>query len=312
MPVREGKSVRTATAFAPGHVTGIFSPAIRGKDPRSRGSLGVGIVLELGVRARATWRPGPRRRIDVTSPEKRELPISREVAEHLVGARTGSLHVHLIHELPIGCGLGMSAAGALATALAVSAVVGEARRHAIEIAHLADLFGGGGLGGVSAILGGGLEHRISAGVPPWGRAIHSPYPRPLMIIRDGRELPSLPWLTRADFLHRVEVSARGPLARFSADPTIERFWGESETFTRSLRLDRTYRSPLLRELRSAGIPAAQAMLGRTLFADTSDPTHRTQLRRILERRGNHAVEMQASRRGAIRIASTAISPAQGL
>jgi len=172
---------RSTRAFAPGHVTGIFRPEVTHRDPRGRGSVGAGIVLELGAWAEARFSPGPRSRIRVVADGRGPWPISEDVARRMTPEEPGTLTVRLTHELPVGQGFGMSAAGALATALAVGALSARPTAHAVEVAHLADLFGGGGLGGVAAILGGGLEVRTRAGVPPLGRVIHRPF-RPALLL----------------------------------------------------------------------------------------------------------------------------------
>jgi pantoate kinase len=312
MPWRGGKSVRFARAFAPGHVTGFFSPALQGRDPRSRGSLGAGIVLEVGARAEAVWRPGDRKSLSVTSRESEDLPVSREVAEHLVGARTGSLRVSIEHELPIGVGLGMSAAGALATALAVASAVGERRNRAIEVAHLADLFGGGGLGGVAAILGGGLERRIEPGVPPWGRVLHAPYRGAILLIFGGAALPSRSLLLRPAFRRRASLAAATAISAFARGPTHERFWSESERFTDALQLANAPLLRLLRNVRGTGARAAQAMLGRTLFAEAPAPAVHARLVDLLERNRVSAVELRAGSRGAALLGTASPAPAQAL
>src|SRR5271154_6986697 len=46
---------RRARAFAPAHVTGYFSPDLGSRDPRGRGSVGAGLVLDAGAVAEAAW-----------------------------------------------------------------------------------------------------------------------------------------------------------------------------------------------------------------------------------------------------------------
>ena len=183
--------VLEARAFAPGHVTGVFRPDASQRDPRARGSVGAGLVLELGVWGKARFSPGARSRVRVVADCRTPLPISEEVARRLAPEASGTLTVRLTHELPIGQGFGMSAAGALATALAVGSLSGRPRSKAIDVAHLADLFGGGGLGGVAAILGGGLEVRTRpGGLPPFGHVTHRSFPPALLVGVIGRPISS--------------------------------------------------------------------------------------------------------------------------
>jgi len=292
--------IRTARAFAPGHVTGIFAPASVGPDPRARGSRGAGVVLELGVVARAAWRPGATRRLRILGGGSEEFPISTDVARRLVGSRHGSLTVRLHHDLPIGQGFGMSAAGATATALAVSAVLGGPRAKAIEIAHLGDLFGGGGLGGVAAILGGGLEFRRAPGVPPFGDSLRLPWSPPVIVGVVGGPMPSPPRLRDPRFLHRAGASAL-ELDSLLEHPNPVRFFEASERFTDRMGVASVRLRRILHDLRGHGAWAFQAMFGESFLAVPQSLAARERVIRSVRARGIRAVEVHVSARGARRL-----------
>lgn len=289
---------RRARAFAPGHVTGLFAPAASGPDPRGRGSVGAGIVLERGAEATADWWPSGPRRLRVRSPETSDLPISTEVARRLWVPFGGSLDIEIAHGLPIGRGFGMSASGALATALAVARATGATRQHAIEVAHLAELFGGGGLGGVAAILGGGLEIRERPGVPPFGAVRHAPFVPSIFLSVAGRPLLSPPLLGDPMFLARVSAAAEEGLEYLGREPSVERFLVASERFTDRLALAAPPLRRTIRSMRNRDVAVAQAMFGRSLFAVAVSPPGRAHIERSLERAGLPAVELNAATRGA--------------
>ncbi len=300
MPARATPArARIATAYAPGHVTGVFAPDLTARDPRGRGSVGAGIVLELGVRAMARWRPGRRgTTVRVVSETRRTLPISEDVAQRLVAARPGELDVAIRHDLPIGQGFGMSAAGALATGLAVAAVLKLSRQRAIETAHLADLFGGGGLGGVAAILGGGLEIRDRPGVPPRGRVRHRPFDASIFLVVVGTALPS-PRLLRDDrFLDRVRAQASRALPRLRSSPDARTFLAEAERFTDGLDLAPLELRRLMSRIRATGARAAQSMFGESLFIVPRTPGQRSSVLRVLERANRRAIEIRSAALGA--------------
>ena len=296
--VSPNPSVRTGWGFAPGHVTGIFSPDLTARDPRARGSIGAGLVLDAGVLAMAEWRPSDRAILRLHSEVARPLPISQDVAQRLLARRPGQLHVVLRHELPVGQGFGMSAAGALATALAVASAVGTSRHHALEVAHLAELYGGGGLGGVSAILAGGLEVRDRPGVPPWGHARHFRALGTVFLIVAGAAMPSPRLLRDPRFLGRVEDAARPGLEWLGRRPSFSGFLQEAERFTDALRLGPPSVLRRARTLRSADIAVAQAMLGRSLFAVPRTNRARALLIRRLMRLGLRAAEIPVADLGA--------------
>lgn len=288
---------RRARAFAPGHVTGAFAPRAEARDPRGRGSVGLGLVLDLGVFADVEWSPSARPSVRVRSDLAGPVEISSEVAVRLAARRPGRLRVRLVHQLPVGQGFGMSAAGAAATALAVGRAVGEDRRRCLETAHLADLFGGGGLGGVAAILGGGLERRLRPGLPPFGRIERRPVSAPLLVGVVGAPVPSPRilfdprWLDRISAAYRTVSPERGPM-------TLERFWEASERFTDRLGLAPRAVRDVVRAVRRRGGRAAQAMFGQSFFAELPTGEPRARLVRWMEDRGIRGVELNVGRSGA--------------
>jgi pantoate kinase len=304
--MREGvvrARVRVGEAFAPGHLTALFSPETSAADPRARGSRGAGIVLELGARADARFAPGRTRSVELDADIAGPLPITRAVARTLLRERPGRLRLAIRHELPVGQGFGMSAAGALATALATAQATGLTRATAVEAAHRADLAGGGGLGGVAAILGGGLELRTRAGVPPWGEVRYRRFPLPLFVAVLGRPLPTAPLLSDVAFLRRVKASAEPGLRRLGAEPTARTLLEEAERFGERLGLASPRVAHALRALRRSGAWAGQAMFGESVYAVPRSPGSRSRVVRVFERLGARAVELRAARRGAhVRVA----------
>lgn len=289
--------VLSARAFAPGHVTGVFRPDASHRDPRARGSVGAGVVLELGAWAEAQFSPGHRTRLRVVADRPGRWPISEDVARRMAPATPGALTVRLTHELPVGQGFGMSAAGALATALAVGSLSARPRAHAVRVAHLADLFGGGGLGGVAAILGGGLEIRTRPGVPPFGHVIHRKFPPELLVGVVGRPIPSPSVLRDPAALRRITAASRG-WERLGAHPSLERFFRLSERFTDRGGLASPAIVQAVTALRQRGAFACQAMFGQSFFALPKSFAARTACLAWLEEKGIRAVEIGASATGA--------------
>jgi pantoate kinase len=289
--------VLSSRAFAPGHVTGIFRPEVTQRDPRARGSVGAGVVLELGARAEASFSPGRRSGVRVVAGSSGSLPISEDVARRMAPDDPGILTVRLTHELPVGQGFGMSAAGALATALAVGALSTDSREHAVRVAHLADLFGGGGLGGVAAILGGGLEIRRRPGVPPFGEVTHRRFASALIVGVVGRAIPSPSVLGNAATLRRITDASHGwdELAR---RPSVDQFFELSERFTDRAGLASPAVTRTISALRRRGASACQAMFGQSFFARPGSAKSRTACLDWLERAQLRAVEVHASARGA--------------
>jgi pantoate kinase len=290
-------SRRLARAFAPHHVTGLFSPSLEARDPRARGSVGAGLVLDRGVTAIAEWEPGRRRRIDLESSPGARLEISGEVTRRLLAERTGRLRVRLEHALPIGQGFGASAAGALATGLAVASVLGVPERRAVEVAHLAELFGRGGLGGVAAILGGGLELRLRPGVPPFGQVRHRRVRADLIVGVVGPPIPSAGLLggRRAAERFRKGTELLEELARA---PDLNRFWEASSAFTEAVGLASPRLRSVLGGLRLRGAHAVQTMFGESFLASRPPGASSARIVRWLTEQGVRFWEVGTGARGA--------------
>ena len=309
MPPRAGRNpIIVAESFAPGHVSAIFRPEVEVRDPRGRGSTGAGFTLELGARALAVWRPGPRRRIRVDAEPALPVPISEEVAERIVGEERGALRVRVRHELPVGQGFGMSASGALAVALAVGRAVRWNYQRTLEVAHLADLFGRGGLGGVASVLGGGLELRERAGIPPWGYVRHREWAGRVFVSVLGPPIPSPHRLSDAKFLDRVAVAAEPSMAALRRSFTPRTLFAEAERFGDAVGGATPEVAEALGVLRGGGVRAAQTMFGNAVHAVAETPASEAALLAKFEVLGAGAVALRSSPHGA---AAWRLPPAAG-
>jgi pantoate kinase len=294
----DARTARIASAFAPGHITGWFVPRESVADPRARGSVGGGLTLARGVWATARFVPGGPSRVRLRARPRIALPISRDVARRLLRGRPGTLTVDLRHELPVGQGLGMSAAGALATALASARVLEVPRARAVEVAHLADLFGRGGLGGVAAILGGGLERRLEPGIPPWGAVRHRPWDHEILLVLAGNPLPSPPLLSDPGFLRRVRRAGLRAERTTASGLHPRTFLRAAERFTDEVGLASSERRAQIEALRSAGARVAQTMFGNVLYAVASTAAEHRALSARLTGLGLRATPVRVATHGA--------------
>ncbi len=238
------------------------------------------------------------------------LPITEDAARR-IGMRTrGHLLIRVRHELPVGQGFGMSAAGTLAASLATASLLGQPRQRAIEAAHLAELEGRGGLGGVAAILGGGLELRSRPGIPPWGRIRHLPLRATVWVGVVGPRIDTPDVLSNVRSLARILRAAR-PLDSLLAHPSLDAFGRESERFTDAAGLASPRLRRLLRALRGRDTWAAQAMFGTSFFVLARSPGARGRIAQVVEDHKVRAVEVPLARGGARPLPEadwTAVSP----
>ena len=287
-----------ARAFAPAHVTGVFRPSATGPDPRGAGSIGAGLVFDVGATATVRFTRGARHLTEVRGPSGEALPITEDAVRRVRKGVGGRVTVEVEWGLPVGQGFGMSAAGTLAASLATAKVLGEPVSLAVEAAHLAELSGRGGLGGVAAILGGGVELRRVAGIPPLGRVRHLRWDGPaVLLVGTGPPIPSPSILGSAQWIRRIEIASRG-LDDLLAHPTPEGFLRLSERFTDRMGLGAVGVHRLIRELRALGAHAAQAMFGNAIFVVPPTRAIRAAVIARLVAGGRPAVEVRVGRRGA--------------
>lgn len=277
-----------AAAFAPGHVTGIFDPRLGSPDPLARGSVGAGVVLDLGARARAQVWPAPpgQARIELLERSRPvRLPITERALSLLPGVSGQIVRVDLVHELPVAQGLSMSAAGAVASALATGTALGLPPTEAFAAAHRAELELHGGLGGVAAIMdGGGVEVRRSPGLPPHGKVERTPLRIGFFLGTTGAPLPSPPLLSDPAFLHRVASAAEHWIGSLGPPPVDWRTVLEVfERFTDELGLAPPVLRSVIQDLRAQRCRAAQAMLGNTLIVWAPDEEAEADLLSLLRR-----------------------------
>lgn len=255
----------TATAFAPGHVSGLFAVHDEAQDPLAKGSRGGGWNLVLG--ATATVTPAAQTRIRIAGRDI-DAPVTQQALARLAPRQAFAVDLRL--DLPIGQGFGMSAAGTLAACLAATHELGLDPDEALAATHAAEVSAGTGLGDAIGSWFGGGELRIRPGVPPhgWAMRIEPPPQTAFLFCVLGEGIPT-PSIIRDD--------AWKERTRRLADPAIDRIlavgrplaWDlllrEAAAFSRALGL----MPPAMQAAGDAmppGVLWGQCMLGNTLWA----------------------------------------------
>ncbi len=164
-----------ATAYAPGHLTGLFQVCLEGDDPLRWGARGAGVTIKQGVTTTVEVEPAshPSTRIYINDKAAPEAIVSRAVLERYQKYMAEPLRVTVRHrvETPMTAGFGSSGGGALSLSLALNQAlgVGLSRVEAAHIAHLAELECKTGLGSVYAAYTGGFGVLLHPGAPGVGR-----------------------------------------------------------------------------------------------------------------------------------------------
>ena len=151
------------SVFVPGHITGFFT--IEDHDiTLKKGSCGAGFLLSKGVRT--TISDSDELEIDVNQGDSTVIDEVLKIME--IGT---DFKVTQDIQLPIGAGFGTSAASALSLTLALNEFLdlGYSTELCGQIAHMAEVNLGAGLGDVIAQTGYGLVLRVEPGAPGIGK-----------------------------------------------------------------------------------------------------------------------------------------------
>jgi len=156
-----------------GHITLFFTIEDVLNDAVSQGSRGAGICLTDGVEAIAKGEDGKGKLIVRFQDGAYDSEMYEDVLEELVGEipEIGLFdwELNIRMSLPASQGFGMSASGAIASAISFQRAIGipneECLRRSFLIAHIVERKRSSGLGDTTALSSGGVERRISAGSP---------------------------------------------------------------------------------------------------------------------------------------------------
>jgi len=268
-------------AFCPGHITGFFE-VCRSDDILSTGSRGAGLCLSLGATSRVTIEKASRQTVAVRiAGSESRGEVTREAIRHLIGEQNISIDIVTTLDLPMRQGLGMSAAGALSAALAVSDMLGLPKQTAFEAAHIAEVECGSGLGDVSAIHRGGITIRTKAGLPPIGEVLRIEGEPEIVLAVVGRGLQTKAVLSDPEKTKIINASGSSKVDELTAEPTLDKLMQLSREFTFETGLASGEVLEALRVASDAG-KASMSMLGSSIFAvgDTAS------LKRVLSKLGD--------------------------
>ncbi|MAH91111.1 MAG: hypothetical protein CMA11_05015 [Euryarchaeota archaeon] len=175
-----------------GHVTLLFSIHSKSLLARNQGSRGAGFCLEDGVEATARIIDEKSDRISVTAMDGTPFDEGKQLYTDLLDSFRelfkvdSAVEINIQLELPVSQGFGMSAAGLLATSLALGEIFNRGDEGQLaRLAHRIERKISGGLGDILGLWAGGCELRITPGSPPFpGKAIGFDVGCPALLVWD--------------------------------------------------------------------------------------------------------------------------------
>ncbi|MGC9444497.1 MAG: pantoate kinase [Candidatus Methanospirareceae archaeon] len=258
---------RSARAYAPASITGFFA-IHEHHDPLQKGSFGCGLVLESGCVTEIAQVPtrAAESRILING-RAEEAPTTRYVLDRL--AAYAPVNVNTRFDVPIGCGFGASAAGALSTALALNELLtlSLSLNKLAQIAHCAEVANSTGLGDVIAEACGGVVIRKQPGPPGIGVIDRIPHRNEqVSYVTFGVKLTKSVLAEGGEATkRRINDAGKVALQAVLRKPTLETLMHASREFALQIELISTTCKDAIEAVAAEGKVASVAMLGETVF-----------------------------------------------
>lgn len=264
--------MKSSAAFVPGHISGFFQIFDEEEEILAKGSRNCGICVESGALTTVEVEDSSSLEVEVSfenndATGQTTKTVIRNILENFSDF---SIEVKHLLQAPLGAGYGMSGAGALGAALALSDVLelGLGRQEILAEAHKSEVLCSSGLGDVGPQMLGGLVIGLRPGGPPYGKwekiSLDSEWD---IVCATSDFLSTSDVLEDPRFNKRIkEVGARS-MGDFLSEKTIQNFMKVSKKFSYDISIfDDDFLETLELISSESPIGASVAMLGRTVFA----------------------------------------------
>lgn len=254
------------SVFVPGHITGFFD--IENHESKLKnGSCGVGFLINSGVRT------------TISESDNFSYEVNQGngiiIEEVLNIFNLDDIDFKIVQDiqLPVGAGFGTSAASALSLALALNEFLNlnYSKELCGQIAHMAEVNLGGGLGDVIAQTGHGLVLRTMPGAPGIGE-IESFNEDVYVAFKTFGSIETSQIITNPE--HKKIISDVGLkyLELFKKDPCLDNFLTFSNKFSHETGLVSEEVKNQIEYFNSIDdiLGSSMAMLGNTVFAFAYD------------------------------------------
>ncbi|MDX1611822.1 MAG: hypothetical protein R3185_05595 [Candidatus Thermoplasmatota archaeon] len=270
MPAVDVYSRQEAVAFAPCHVSAFFVPHIEPRTPEKTGSWGAGICLGAGVAAKVQVEPSDTPGIKVHrqhAPEGEDgsARVTEAALRMLLSDHPLEVTCTVQEGAPVGQGLGVSGASALAASFALARCLGEGRSTALRAAHVAEVRNRTGLGDVVASFLGGAVLRSAPGIAPHGAQQRLPVQGDLVLATVGEGIETQGVLRDREVMERISKVGTNCMQTVLQRPSLEAIFEQGALFDRETDLvsDETLTAI---EACAEGGYAMAALLGNTVAA----------------------------------------------
>jgi pantoate kinase len=256
----------TCTAFAPGHLTGLFQICDQDADPLKRGARGSGASLDLGVYTKVTAEHANSTSWSVKINGKQTDAF---VSENVLKKFSNRIQPHTLKvehnvETPAVAGFGSSGGGALSLALALNEATeaGLTRVEAAQIAHVAEIECKTGLGSVFAAERGGFGVLTKPGAPGVGDSISYPDQKKLRVVYlYFGPIPTKEALSNPALRAKINEMGGRFVDELAEKPSPDKFMRLSRQFTEHVGLVTPRLRAVFDRMDSEGYTFTMAMFG---------------------------------------------------
>ena len=290
------KILRSTEAFCPAGISSFFeicdtdANGRRVTDTERIGSRGGGFRIGRGVRARVSALRSDKPRIDV------RINSHRSDANTTCSALTQLLErsefkydvrVEVTSQVPIAAGYGTSAAGTLASCLALAdlAKIPVTFNELGRITHVAEILNRTGLGTTSALLQGGFSLVVEPGAPGIGRVDRLLFPKDHSIICVYfAPILTSDALRRRSVADRVNPAGREALAAIQERPDLSFFLSAARRFSQAAGFQTADTRKAIDVLLANGaVGAAQNMVGEAVHG-VIETSRSSRMRKVIKSR----------------------------
>jgi pantoate kinase len=258
------------SAFSPAHITGFFKAELdEGKKPELQGSLGAGFSIEKGVTTTVDveYSEFTDFKIRVSGYQPDNTQVSEFVVREFLKNLDGNYFVNIHHDIrvPVGYGLGCSAAVALSLSYALNEAFGTrfSREQLGKIAHNAEVICRTGLGDVLASYHGGFEVRVKGGAPGIGQLKKIPAESYCAIMICFSPISTKQFLKER--LASINGLGGKMVNKLVQTGDIGQFHEFSVEFAKYVNIITPKMQTVIEDLKSHGIKSGVALFGETIF-----------------------------------------------
>lgn len=257
-------------AFSPAHITGFFKAELdQNTKPETQGSLGAGFSIQEGVTTTVEIQDSEFSdyTIKVSGYQPDNTQVSEFVIREFLKNVEGNYFVKVHHDIkvPVGYGLGCSAAVALSLVYALNSAfkTNYTKEQLGKMAHSAEVMCRTGLGDVLASYHGGFEIRVKGGAPGIGEIKKIPSEDYSAIMICFSPISTKQFLK--DRLASINGLGGKMVAKLVQTKDVNQFHDYSIEFANYVDIITPKMQSVIDDLKEHGIKCGVALFGETIF-----------------------------------------------